>query len=284
MLSFKRINMNSVIFAGRELAGSLAYLKNQGKENKVAINYPKSVEPLVRLYISFFGIPEIGLQERFAFFQRSINQILLSKKAKIIVDAGCGNGIHARYLAKRLLNTKIYALDIDRRLIRLNNQILPSKNIFFIKHDVTKPLAILKNKVDLLYCFDVLEHLMDFEKAINNFNSMIKKGGYLIIHVPLRYQKRWFSDFKKWEHQTHEYEGIEENELANLLRKYIIVEKSGTFKPFGALIWEINMLLLKKLPFLGICFFPLLKIIMLFDRLIPANKYNCLGIVAKKIS
>ena len=46
-----------MIFAGRDLSQKITYLKNQGRELNLSINYPSIHESIVKIYISLFGKP-----------------------------------------------------------------------------------------------------------------------------------------------------------------------------------------------------------------------------------
>lgn len=268
-----------MLFAGKELSQKIVYLKSQGKELGLSINYPNILKPLVKFYISIFGIPEIGFQERFNFFQRCIKNL----DGKIFIDAGCGNGIYSRFVAEKFPKAQVYAFDNEGKLITLSKKISPQKNIHFFIHDLTKPNRKLANQADVVFCLDVLEHIRDYKKALKNIDQMIKKNGYLILHLPLSNQRRWFKLFQKWQHQTHEYEGFEEKKLLNELKNYQIIEKRGTFGAIGSLVWEINIILFQYLPPAGALFFPLLRLSLFLDRILTSKKYNCLGILAQKL-
>jgi SAM-dependent methyltransferase len=51
--------------------------------------------------------------------------------------------------------------------------------------DVTK--MKYKDKFDVVLCLNVLEHVYDFQKAIDNMHSALKKDGLLIVAVPAFY-------------------------------------------------------------------------------------------------
>jgi 2-polyprenyl-3-methyl-5-hydroxy-6-metoxy-1,4-benzoquinol methylase len=267
-----------MLFAGKELSQKINYLKNQGKELDLNIKYPRSLEFFVRLYIALFGIPEIGFQERFNFFQRCVKDL----HGKIFIDAGCGNGTYSRFMANLYPQSKIMAFDLEKKVITIAKELTDQKRINFFIHDLTKKNTLLLNKADIVWSLDVLEHIIDYTKAVKNLKLMVKKNGYLIIHVPLINQKRWFNYFKNWSHETHEREGFKKKEILNLLKNFEIIKEINTFGTLGSFIWEINTILFKKLPFLAIILFPVLRLIMFFDKIIPSNKYNCLGIIAKK--
>ena len=268
-----------MIFAGRDLSQKITYLKNQGRELNLSINYPRILESIVKIYISLFRIPEIGFQERFDFFQRCVKGL----SGKIFIDAGCGNGAYSRFMSKKYPQSKIIAFDFEKKLVILAKELTNEKRINFFAHDLTANNGRLLKKADIVWSLDVLEHIKDYKKAIRNLALMVKSGGYLILHVPLINQRRWFNYFNHWTHETHEREGFEKKEITKLLKNFKIIKEVNTFGVLGSFIWELNIILFKYFTPIGVILFPLLRMILYFDRLIPAKKYNCLGILAKKI-
>ena len=268
-----------MLFAGKELSQKINYLKSQGKELNLPINYPKKFELFVKFYISMFGIPEIGFQERFNFFQRCIKNL----DGKVFIDAGCGNGAYSRFIVKKYPQSKIIAFDFEKKLVSLAKELTNQKRINFFTHDLTKKNTQLLKKADIVWSLDVLEHIKDYKKAVKNLASMVKKNGYLIIHVPLINQRRWFSYFKHWTHETHEREGFQKKEITDLLKGFKIIKEINTFGALGSFIWELNIILFKHLPPVGPLLFPLLRMMLYFDKLIPSKKYNCFGILAQKL-
>lgn len=268
-----------MFFAGKELSQKIAYLRNQGKELNLSINYPKPLEFFVSLYIGLFGIPEIGFQERFDFFQRCIKNL----DGKVFIDAGCGNGAYSRFMADQYPQSRIMAFDLEEKLVLLAKELTNQKGINFFTHDLTKKNTQLLNKADVVWSLDVLEHIKDYKKAVKNLGLMVKKNGYLILHVPLINQRRWLNYFNDWTHETHEREGFQKKEIIDLLKNFKIIKEINTFGALGSFIWELNIILFKHLPPVGALFFPLLRMILYFDKLIPSKKYNCFGILAKKL-
>ncbi|VVA43926.1 conserved hypothetical protein [Candidatus Roizmanbacteria bacterium] len=268
-----------IFFSGKELSQKITYLKSQGKELNLSINYPKKFEFFVKFYISMFGIPEIGFQERFNFFQRCIKGL----SGKIFIDAGCGNGAYSRFMAKKYPQSKIIAFDFEKKLVTLAKELTNQKRINFFTHDLTTNNGRLLKQADIVWSLDVLEHIKDYEKAVKNLTLMVKKNGYLILHVPLINQRRWFGYFNDWTHETHEREGFEKKQITNLLKGFQIIKEVNTFGSIGSFIWELNIILFKYLPPVGALLFPLLRMMLYFDRLISSKKYNCLGILAQKL-
>ena len=137
---------------------------------------------------------------------------------------------------------------------------------------------------DFVVNIDVLEHLSDYEGVLKNLFNLLRKDGYLYIHVPQPNQKRIFSSLRTWHHENHTREGIEKNALENRLKKlgFRILVSRETFGFFGKLAWELNHLMLSKhFIFAGITF-PFLFILANFDLLFKNKDGLGIAMLAKK--
>ena len=254
------------------------YKKKIGKDNIF-------IGRLKTFYVSLFGIPEIGFQIRYIYFKKILTSNLLNKSLKKILDVGCGIGAYTFLLGQTYLHARVTGGDIDKYKLKSCQTMakeLGLKNVEFVYMDVTR----LKRKTiyDFIVSIDVLEHINHYELALENFSNLLKRGGYLYIHVPQPNQKRIFNSFKKWHHEDHVREGIAKTDLENSLRKlgFRIIISKETFGFFGKLAWEINHLTLSKSFILAGAIYPLLYVVAKMD-LWRKNK-NGLGvaILAKK--
>lgn len=117
-------------------------------------------------------------------FWKSI--ILKIRKHKIkgkVLDIGCAFG----FLLKRLQNdfTELHGLDISEYAVDRAKKEIPSAKIKKVNID-TDGLPYPDKYFDLITALDVLEHTKSIEKNMNLISSKIKKGGYLIITVPIK--------------------------------------------------------------------------------------------------
>lgn len=257
------------------------YLRKASEEKRTAF-----IEKLKNLYVSFFGIPEIGFQLRSIYFEKILTSYVALGKPKRILDAGSGIGVYTFWLAKMFPHSFVTGGDIDRHKLK-SCQVLAKEfnlnNVFFNYFDIT--MAYRKASYDLIVAIDVLEHVDDYTNVLRSFHRLLLKDGVLYIHVPQPHQKRIFYSLRQWHHDDHVHEGISKKNLEEILKKigYTVIVSRETFGFFGKLAWELNHLMLSKNFMLAGLTFPFLYMLAIIDKL-QRNK-NGLGvaILAKKI-
>ncbi len=163
-----------------------------------------------KLVFSMIGILPINPRIRSG---RILNEILrenLPIDANLL-DAGFGAGLSMFYLAKKYLNWNITGYEFDKNLVDDAKTIKIKENInnlIVMKIDLEKMTG--DSKFDLIYSCDVLEHINDDIKVLDNFYKALKPNGRLILHLPFRYKlnKRifpWFKNYKTHDHVREEY-------------------------------------------------------------------------------
>ena len=105
--------------------------------------------------------------------KKNINNI--NKKKIKIINIGAGG--HIQDLLKSIDNTEITSIDIDlkRRPDILGD--ISSKKVF----------AKIKIKPDVITCFEVLEHVKEPQKAINNLYKFSNKKTKLLFSIPFNF-------------------------------------------------------------------------------------------------
>lgn len=120
-----------------------------------------------------------------------------SVPVKNILDAACAEGFVLRYLQDRRPELSFKGFDIDCEAIEEAKKINPGV------HFECKDLYTLKpgEKLDLVMALEVLEHLTDYEKALQTLRALDSR--YFLFSVPRepffrglnflrgRYWKRW---------------------------------------------------------------------------------------------
>lgn len=111
--------------------------------------------------------------------------IPLGFSPKTIWDAGCGAGHTTFFLARRFPAARVTGTDLNPRLVAWCRQIARLSNTYridFAVQDLTE--SWFENAYDLVVCFEVLEHITDYDRAIQNLSLALRTGGYLIVHTP----------------------------------------------------------------------------------------------------
>ena len=98
----------------------------------------------------------------------------------LVVDAGCGSGFTAIFLANYLPNGKVVTYENDKRFLKTakkNIEISGFSNIRLKNADVTK--GIKEKNVDL-----VVLDLQDADKVVKYAYNALNCGGYLVVYSP----------------------------------------------------------------------------------------------------
>ena len=256
------------------------YLRKASEEKRTFF-----IEKLKKLYVSFFGIPEIGFQLRSIYFKKILSSYLASSKLRKILDAGSGIGAYAFWLAKTFPRASVTGGDIDRHKLkscRVLTREFHLNNVSFSYFDITK--ANGKARYNLIVTIDVLEHVEDYTKVLHNFHRLLRKDGFLYIHVPQPHQKRIFRSLRQWHHEDHVREGIDNKTLRRELIElgFQIRTVRETFGWAGKLAWELNHITLTKSFILTGMLFPALYILELIDERLDNKQGLCMAVLAQK--
>ena len=98
-----------------------------------------------------------------------------------IADIGSGGGYFSFEFAKKASNGKIYALDLNKKLLDFIKKQSKKQKLENIKTIYTKNRIFLPEKVDLIFMRNVYHHL---ENRVNYFKKLkenLKKSGILVI-------------------------------------------------------------------------------------------------------
>ncbi len=120
---------------------------------------------------------------------------LISQYAKLkgrsFLDVGTAYGGYLVAFAKRGCYPYT-GIDIDKDFIRLGKLNLKGNNLnpdAMICMDIsdTLPDFFKEKKFDIITCADVIEHVHDVRKSIENIKSLMKDKGWLLLEIPNRY-------------------------------------------------------------------------------------------------
>lgn len=97
-----------------------------------------------------------------------------NKKMRFL-DIGCGNGDYIDFHVQYFDNIELADLIDRRRGVSINYP--------FHRLDLNEALDS-RECYDFIVCLEVIEHLSDIARGINNLKNMLMRGGYLLISTP----------------------------------------------------------------------------------------------------
>lgn len=100
---------------------------------------------------------------------------------KRILDAGCGNGRHCKYILRRGdADAAIHAFDLSQRMLKRSQRRLKSSRINYVAADLTR-LPYPDAFFDAIVCGWVLEHLPDPLPGLKELTRILQPGGKLLL-------------------------------------------------------------------------------------------------------
>ena len=129
-------------------------------------------------------------------------------KPGLALDVGCGTGAISKALKKF---TKVISCDFSDESVRYSK--IRNPDIEVIRGNA-ESLAFKSNMFDVLVSSDLLEHVENDNKAMKEFNRVLKKDGKLILTVPA-FQFLWSKDDVSLGHHRR----YTKNQIRNLLER-----------------------------------------------------------------
>jgi ubiquinone/menaquinone biosynthesis C-methylase UbiE len=118
------------------------------------------------------------LQDKFEL--KDIRRLSSLPPNKVVLEIGCGNGIGARLIKEYFSPLKIYAIDLDQRMIDMAKRNTSDDSIIFESGDATK-LRFIDKQFDAVFDFGVIHHIPNWEDCIGELKRVLKIGGELIV-------------------------------------------------------------------------------------------------------
>jgi SAM-dependent methyltransferase len=112
-------------------------------------------------------------------FHDKITGIVTDLQPQTMLDAGCGEGFVADALLKAMPEAKITGFDVLEESVKLAQLRNPRAtfslgDIYNIAHD--------NNSFDVIYCFEVLEHLQQPDRALEEMARVARRA--VVMSVP----------------------------------------------------------------------------------------------------
>ncbi len=107
-----------------------------------------------------------------------------------MLDAGCGEGFVTRYLAQQNPALRLTGVDLSREAIAYAQEHFGELARF--RTGSLYKLPFSDNSFDTVLCSEVLEHLDDTRRAVNELKRVARR--YVLITVPREPYFKWLND------------------------------------------------------------------------------------------
>ncbi len=165
-----------------------AYRISREGVNRCILRQYKNYAGIGPYYLPLFG--RIFWKRLDICLQLLSNFIDLNSNSKLnIGDLGCGLGVFTVSLTKSFPNSTIIGLDIYSPEIlkhtrKMNDHLVLNHSTHFISGDIQE-LPFKSNYFDVVFSLDVLEHVFDPIKALDELKRVLRDGGIFIVSVPV---------------------------------------------------------------------------------------------------
>ena len=112
-------------------------------------------------------------------FLKQILKLVQTSGAKTILDIGCGEGLVDYFLLKSLPDLKIVGGDQDKQALEVARVLNPNANY---QETDGRRTGLTEAGFDLVMANEVLEHLSDYPKVIQEASRVTKK--FFLVSVP----------------------------------------------------------------------------------------------------
>lgn len=138
--------------------------------------------------MDYYNDNELYLKNQIARHGSLYDEVMLSLVDGMnsrIIDVGCGDGTMTERLKKG--GNDVTGVDASEIALRLSKE----RGVNVVWGNIEKGI-LPKDKFDVVWCQEVIEHLLYHEEAVKNLNRLLNVGGTLVLSTPNNnYYRRW---------------------------------------------------------------------------------------------
>ncbi len=221
-----------------------------------------------------------------------------------VLDAGSGLGQHSFFIARKCPTCKITGVDVNQAQVENNNK-------FFGRIGLGERVQFQTGRLEEYFCqqcydlvlnIEVIEHIEDDRRVLENFSKSLRSGGTLILSTPSLFGEH--DHDHEHEHSQdenssfvdeHVRDGYDPDDLRRMLLDvgFSDVNVKFMYGRYGGLAWKLSMkypiIMLNKsflffivLPFYYLFTMPVALVLNYLDTVVDNPKGGSLLVIAKK--
>ena len=170
-----------------------------------------------RALFRVFGVVDPSHYLHHRYVGRTIARLPL--KPKRILDAGCGTGDHALWLARTFPDAEVLGIDVDGERVEQITHAARDLGIGNVRFRTLDLCALDEGDFDLVISVDVLEHIPDQRRALGCIADSLVSGGFAYLHIPTIRERPVLlsgrlTEFHEWAEKEHVADDLTAEEFA----------------------------------------------------------------------
>ncbi len=221
-----------------------------------------------------------------------------------VLDAGSGLGQHSYFIARKCKQCNITGVDVNSAQVESNNRFFERIGLGQRVKFVTGRLEdyVCEHCYDLVLNIEVIEHIEDDRRVIENFFKSLRPGGVLILSTPSLFGDHDHDHGEEDEAQAqgsfvdeHVRDGYDADDLRQMLLEtgFTDVKVKFMYGRYGGVAWKLTMkypiIMLNKsflfflvLPFYYLVTMPIALVLNYLDTVVDNEKGGSLLVIARK--
>ncbi len=133
-------------------------------------------------------IPDLNFSAAF-YYEHMIRYLFAVQfaKGKTVLDVGCGEGYGSKLLFTHGKAKKVIGIDIDPASVKHAKRRYGKTGVSYTVDSAETLSTIKDNSIDLVVCFELIEHIENQESCFKNIKRVLKKGGIMVVSTPNKY-------------------------------------------------------------------------------------------------
>ena len=103
-----------------------------------------------------------------------------AKPGDHVLDLGCGSGALGHELLRRRLVGFYVGIDVASQALNMAR----TADLTVVKADVSKRLPLATGWADLIYAAEIIEHVFDTDRFVQEMKRLLKPGGRIVLTTP----------------------------------------------------------------------------------------------------